>query len=213
MHQIIHSLAHFFFALGGIGLLLLGTLDSSFLMLPLGNDLLVVALTVRSPGNLWYYVAMATAGSVLGVSFAHAVCSRMGKAIIEGDNKSRQVAFVERKIEKYGGFAIAFAAIAPPGFPFTPFIVIPAALQYPLKKMAAIIAVSRLARFVLEAYLAKSYGKHLLQMANSQAFQTGVLILVAISVVGSVISIWTWVKKGRSLRKGSRADASAQPTP
>ena len=49
MHEILHSLAHFFYALGGVGLVLLGTLDSSFLMLPLGNDLLVVALTAHHP--------------------------------------------------------------------------------------------------------------------------------------------------------------------
>jgi hypothetical protein len=36
---LLRSLAHFFFALGGMGVLLLGALDSSFLLfLPLGND-------------------------------------------------------------------------------------------------------------------------------------------------------------------------------
>jgi hypothetical protein len=34
---------------GGLGLLVLGILDSSFLFAPWGNDLLVVALTVAHP--------------------------------------------------------------------------------------------------------------------------------------------------------------------
>ena len=45
MSHVLRSLALFFFSLGGLGLLLLGILDSSFLFMPLGNDLLVVALT------------------------------------------------------------------------------------------------------------------------------------------------------------------------
>jgi membrane protein YqaA with SNARE-associated domain len=198
MHEILHSLAHFFYALGGVGLVLLGTLDSSFLMLPLGNDLLVVALTAHHPERMFYYAAMATVGSVIGVSFAHLVSSKVGRRAIEGDKKSRQVAFVERKIEQYGGFAIAFAALAPPGFPFTPFIVVPAALQYPLKKMAAIILAARAVRFLVEGWLARIYGRRVLEMANSPALQTFVLVLVAVSIVGSVISVWGWVKRGRS---------------
>ena len=34
---------------GGLGLLVLGILDSSFLFAPWGNDLLVVAMTARHP--------------------------------------------------------------------------------------------------------------------------------------------------------------------
>jgi membrane protein YqaA with SNARE-associated domain len=197
MHGFLHSLAHFFYALGGVGLVLLGVLDSSFLMLPLGNDLLVVALTAHHPERLWYYVAMATIGSTLGVSFAHVVSSRMGQRIIEGERKTRQVAFVERQIERYGGFAIGFAAIAPPGFPFTPFIVVPAALQYPLKRMAAIIAVFRLIRFAVEGWLACIYGRRVLAITQSPAFETFMLALIAFSIVASVFSVWTWIQRGR----------------
>jgi membrane protein YqaA with SNARE-associated domain len=209
MHDIFHSLAHFFFSLGGLGLLLLGILDSSFLMLPLGNDLLVTALTARNPHHIWYYVAMATAGSTLGVTLMHVIASHMGRKVIEGDKKSRQVAFVERKIERYGGIAIAVAALAPPGFPFTPFILVPAALQYPLKKMAAIIAVCRLTRFGIEGLLARVYGKKLMEMANSPLLEKLVLALIAISVVGSAISIWGWIQKGKARHAAGRPAVEA----
>jgi membrane protein YqaA with SNARE-associated domain len=204
MHAILHSLAHFFFSLGGMGLLLLGVLDSSFLMLPLGNDLLVTALTARNPDHLWYYVAMATTGSTLGVTLLHTASSHLGRKIIEGNKKSRRIAFVERKIEQYGGIAIGFAALAPPGFPFTPFIVLPAVLQYPLKKMAAIIAVCRLVRFSVEGILARVYGKRLIEIANSPLLQKFVLVLVVISIIGSAISIWGWIQKGKASRTAGR---------
>lgn len=189
--------------------MLLGVLDSSFLMMPLGNDLLVVALTAYHPGRMLYYVVMATIGSTLGVAIAHLVSSRMGQKVIEGPKKSRTVAFVERKMEKYGGIAIGVAALAPPGFPFTPFIVVPAALQYPLKRMAAIILVSRFIRFLTEGLLAKLYGRRVLEMANSPTLQTFVLVLVIISIVGSAISIWNWIRRGKA-RQNQREPSPAR---
>jgi membrane protein YqaA with SNARE-associated domain len=195
LQGILHSLTHFFFALGGAGLLLLGILDSSFLMLPLGNDLLIVALTAANPTHMYYYVAMATAGSTLGVVFCHYVCSRMGEKAL--GRKTRRLAYVEGKVEKYGGLAIGVAALAPPGFPFTPFIVVPSVLHYPVKRMAAIIFGCRLVRFLVEGQLARIYGRHLLRMAKSPAVTEAVIVLVAISVVGSGISIWSWVRRAR----------------
>jgi membrane protein YqaA with SNARE-associated domain len=196
MHAILQSLTHFFFALGGAGLILLGILDSSFLMLPLGNDLLLVALTASQPDKMYYYAIMATIGSTVGVVFCNLVCSRMGEKAL--GKKTRQLAYVERKVEKYGGLAIGFAAIAPPGFPFTPFIVVPSALHYPVKKMAAIIFGCRLVRFLVEGALARVYGRHLLRMAKSPLVTDFVIVIMVVSLVGSAISIWSWVKKGRS---------------
>lgn len=196
MNGIVHALIHFFFSLGGAGLVLLGIMDSSFLMLPLGNDLLVVALTASHPERMYYYAAMATVGSTLGVCFCHFVCSRMGEKAL--GKRGRRIKYVEGKVEKYGGLAIGVAALAPPGFPFTPFIVVPAVLHYPLKKMAAIIFACRLVRFVGEGLLARVYGRHLLQMAKSPVVEEFMTGLIVISLVGSAVSIWGWVQKGRS---------------
>lgn len=200
MHNFIQPLAHFFYSLGGFGLLLLGTLDSSFLMLPLGNDLLLVALTAAHRNHLAYYIVMATAGSTCGVALVHYVSSRMGRKAIEGEKKSKQIAYVEQKVEKYGGLAIGLAALAPPGFPFTPFIVVPAALQYPFWRMLGIIAVCRAIRFSVEGGLALVYGRRILDMAKSPTVQTFVIVLVVVSIVGSALSIYGWIQKGKQAR-------------
>jgi len=202
MHDIVEGLAHFFFALGGAGLVLLGILDSSFLMLPLGNDLLVVALTASRPEHMYYYAIMATFGSTLGVIFCNYVCSRMGEKAI--GRKTRTIAYVERKVEKYGGLAIGVAALAPPGFPFTPFIVVPSVLHYPIKKMAAIIFCCRLVRFLGEGFLARIYGRELIEMAKSPTVAKFLIGLIAVSSIGSAVSIWSWVQRGRSGRASSK---------
>jgi membrane protein YqaA with SNARE-associated domain len=198
MHNILRAVAAFFFSLGGLGLLLLGVLDSSFLFMPLGNDLLVVALTAAHRDRMLYYVIMATVGSVIGVDFTRWVSARGGQKSIEGDNKSRRTAYVERKVQEHGGIAIATAALMPPPFPFTPFIIVAAALQYPRRKMLAIIAGCRGLRFAVEASLALIYGRRIIAMAESPYVQGFILGLVVISMVGSAWSIYNWIRKSRT---------------
>ncbi len=166
--------------------------------MPLGNDLLVVALTAAHGKRMLYYVAMATVGSVTGVAVTHWVSAKGGQKGIEGDKKSRQVAYIERQVEKHGAIAIATAALMPPPFPFTPFIIVAAALQYPRKKMLVIVAGCRAARFAIEGWLALIYGRRIIQLAQSSAVQIFIMVLVAISIAGSAWSIFTWVRKGRN---------------
>ena len=198
MSALLRSFAIFFFSLGGFGLLLLGTLDSSFLFMPLGNDLLVIALTAAHRERMIYYVTMATVGSVIGVAFTHWVSAKGGRKGIEGDRKSKRIAYVERKVGEHGGIAIATAALMPPPFPFTPFIIVAGALQYPLKRMLLIIAACRALRFAIEGVLAVVYGRRIIQMAQSPYVEGFIMALVVISMAGSAWSIYSWIKKSRT---------------
>ena len=47
MHSLVRHLFSILLHLGGFGLVILGVLDSSFLILPFGNDLLLIALSAR----------------------------------------------------------------------------------------------------------------------------------------------------------------------
>jgi membrane protein YqaA with SNARE-associated domain len=198
MQATLRSLAVFFFSLGGFGLLLLGILDSSFLFMPLGNDLLVIALTAAHRQRMLYYVAMATVGSVIGVAFTHWVSAKGGQKGLEDGRKSKRIAYVERKVNEKGAIAIATAALMPPPFPFTPFIIVAAALQYPRNKMLAVIAGSRALRFAIEGSLALVYGRRIIHLAQSPFFQRFIIALVVISIAGSAWSIFNWVRKSRT---------------
>ena len=198
MQALLRSFAIFFYSLGGFGLLLLGTLDSSFLFMPLGNDLLVIALTAAHRERMPYYVTMATIGSVIGVAFTQWVSAKGGQKGIEGYRKSKRIAYVERKVHEHGGIAIATAALMPPPFPFTPFIIVAGALQYPLKRMLLIITACRAVRFATEGVLARIYGRRIIGMAQSPYVERLILALVVISIIGSAWSIYNWVKKSRT---------------
>jgi hypothetical protein len=86
----------------------------------------------------------------------------------------------------------------PPPFPFTPFIIVAAALQYPRRKMLAIVAGCRGFRFAVEGSLALIYGRSIIAMAKSPAVQGFIIALVVISLVGSAWSIYSWIKKSRT---------------
>lgn len=198
MGHLLRSFAVFFYTLGGFGLLLLGVLDSSFLFLPLGNDLLVVALTAAHHERMFWYVAMAAAGSVAGVDFTRWVSAKSGEKSLEATHKTRQVAYVEKKVKERGGIALAIASLMPPPFPFTPFIIVAAALQYPRKRMLAIVGACRALRFTIDGVLALIFGRQIIRIARAPRFQVFIIVLVIVSIAGSAFSIYGWIRKSRT---------------
>src|ERR1051325_1734948 len=79
------TIFRFFRRLGVFGLFLLSTLDSSFLVLPFGNDLLLIAL-VSSNRNSWIwiaYVLVSAIGSVVGVFIVDVIMRKAGEKGLE----------------------------------------------------------------------------------------------------------------------------------
>jgi membrane protein YqaA with SNARE-associated domain len=204
MHKIASRLFVVFVHLGGFGLLALGVLDSSFLVMPLGNDLLVIALTARNHRAMLYYAAMATAGSVLGCLLMDIVSRKGGEAVIEKHVPKRRLEYIEGKVKKSAGWALAFASLMPPPFPFTPFVIVAAALEYPRKKLLSVIAVTRFLRFGIEGTLAILFGHRILHWASAPAFQYVVVAIIVLSILASVLSVLRWVRKSGKSGGGER---------
>ena len=195
MRSIVLQLAAFFSTLGGFGLLLLGILDSSFLFLPLGIDLLMVALTAKHHDHMFYYAAMAAAGSVIGCFTTDWVSRKGGEAGLKNRVSPRRLKYIQARVEKSAGVALALSSVAPPGFPFTPFVVVAAALQYPRARLLIIVAIFRLIRFVIEGLLAIKFGPHILKLAEMPVVQHGIEAVVVVSIVGSAWSLFKLFKK------------------
>src|SRR5206468_5671343 len=98
MKHLTQVLLALFWKFGGIGLLVLGILDSSFLFAPLGNDLLVVAITARQHSILLmlYYSAMSTIGSVLGCLLVDVVLRPAGEHGLEKHLSPKRLDYVRR---------------------------------------------------------------------------------------------------------------------
>ncbi len=125
MSPIVRQLFRFFAHLGGFGLLTLGMLDSSFLFLPFGNDLLMIAMTARRRHLLPYFALMATVGSVLGCALTDLIGRKGGEEGLAKRASPKRFEYVTDKIKKNAGWALAFASLMPLPFPFTSFGVSP----------------------------------------------------------------------------------------
>jgi membrane protein YqaA with SNARE-associated domain len=215
MNAIIDHLFRIFVGLGAFGLLMLGVLDSSFLFMPLGNDLLMVAMTARDHKMLPVFAAVATAGSVIGCWLVDRIARTGGEKQLDRVVSRRQLEFVKRQVRRSAGWAIAIASLMPPPFPFTPIVAAASAFQYPAKKLLGVIAVARFVRFFVIGLLAIAFGQQVLDLARSPVIRTGILALVAVCAVGSIFSVASWLRQARegSARALTIADTPSRTSP
>ncbi|MGH9326847.1 MAG: VTT domain-containing protein [Terriglobia bacterium] len=211
-HQLrpfLHHLYILFSHHGGLGLLVLGALDSSILFVPFGNDLLMIALSARTRILIPYYAVMATVGSMLGCLSIDLVVRKGGEKEIEKHVSRKRFEYIKERVNKDAAKALAFASLMPPPFPFTPFVAATSALQYPRRKFFVVIGVARLVRFSIDGALAIFVGKRLLKVAaHSAPFEIAIGVLILACVVGSIISVYRWISQSRSAGgKGGPAKA------
>jgi membrane protein YqaA with SNARE-associated domain len=203
LKPIVHIIARALFHAGGMGLLTLGVLDSSpLLMVPIGNDLLVLALCARYHERAVYYVLMATVGSLIGC-FATDWVSRKGESGLKKHMSSHYLKHIQKLVEKRAAWTLVLASLMPPPFPFTAVVAAAAAFKYPRIKLMSYTAVGRVMRFAIEAALAIHYGHWIVEQAQSQLLYDVMIALIVISIVGSAISIYRSVEEGKK-KRGAR---------
>jgi len=188
---------HVIFHLGYIGPLLMGVLDSSFLILPFGNDLVVVGLVAQDPHRADWYVLMAACGSTIGALLLALVARKLGEQGFAKFAGKKYQARLKKHVSNHAGVAIAVGGLAPPPFPFTTVIAGTAALGYPIWRILLINFFARLLRFILLALLAIKYGHAVISVAQSAPFEWTMAVFIAVCVVASGFSIAHWVRKPR----------------
>ena len=188
---------HFLFHLGYFGPFVLGILDSSFLVLPFGNDLLVVGLIAHHHAGFFFYVLSAACGSTVGVFLLSSVARKFGEDGIRKVAGQRQFDRLKKHIGSRSGVAVAIGCLAPPPFPFTMVIAAASALGYSLWRVAAINFVSRAVRFAVLGVLAIKFGTSILRIAKSPVFVWSMIVFIALCLLASAYSIWHWVRSTR----------------
>lgn len=191
------AVLRFFRRLGIFGLFLLSALDSSFLVLPFGNDLLLIALTSsRRDSLIWIaYVVVSALGSVAGVLVVDLLMRKAGEKGLERFISAQRVQQLKSKIENKAFITVFLATLMPPPFPFTPAVMTASALQLPRKKLFSAVFVGRLLRFGIEAVLALYFGRQLIAYINSDVLTYIVYALIVIGVVASTFSLIRWFKR------------------
>ena len=191
------SVLRFFIRLGIFGLFLMSALDSSFLVLPFGNDLLLIALVSSNRDSaIWItYVLVSAIGSVIGVFVIDMLMRKAGEKGLERFVSEKKIKKLKSKMENKSGITIFVATLLPPPFPFTPAVMTASALQAPRKQLLLTVFLGRLLRFGIEAVLALYFGRQLIAWINSDVLAYFVYGLVAIAIVLSTLSLMKWFKK------------------
>jgi membrane protein YqaA with SNARE-associated domain len=204
------TVLRFFLGLGYLGPFVLGIFDSSFLFLPFGNDLLVVAMTARHHQKYLLYALSAALGSTLGAFLLDLVARKIGEAGVTRVVGERQFSNLKRKISEHGAKALVTGCLAPPPFPFTMVVACNSALGYPRRRLLAIVAVSRFLRFVVLGALAIKFGSAITLMIASPAFRYFMYAFTAFCLLGSAFSIAKWARRSRSGPQPSPQEGAAQ---
>ena len=203
-----HPLLMFLLHLGYFGPLVMGVLDSSFLVLPFGNDLLVVYLVAQKHGGWFWLVLAAATGSTLGAWMLALVARKLGKEGICKLAGERQFNRLQRGIGHRAAVAIALGSLAPPPFPYTLVVAACSALGKSLPEILITNFLARGVRFAALAWLAMRYGPKVLEIVQTAPFRWTMIGFIAICLVASGYSIWNWVRHERQERR-SRAQRVA----
>jgi membrane protein YqaA with SNARE-associated domain len=189
-----------------VGVVILAALDSTlFFSLPLGIDAAVVILAARLGDTWWIVPLLATMGSVAGAALTFWMGMIVGEKGLDHYVPPKRLKRVRAKIKDSGAVALAVLDLIPPPFPFTPFVLAAGALEVSASLFFTTLAVCRLLRFGLEAALARTYGRRVLAILDSDLFHDIVFVFMMIAAVLTVVSIVRLVRSRRPARRRAAA--------
>lgn len=175
----------------------MGVADSSFLVLPFGNDLLLTVLVAGNHALAWTYTPIAATGSVLGIVLLDLVCRKGGEAGLEKMVSKQRFTSLKQRMEKRAAYAVVLASIAPPPFPFTAVIAAASAFQYPRRKLFPIVFFARLVRFSIVSVLAVEFGRQIMEIVKSKPFFWAMIAFIIACAAGSIYSVIGWIRRSR----------------
>jgi membrane protein YqaA with SNARE-associated domain len=188
------SVRHWIYQLGGLGFIPLGLLDNSIIPLPGSMDVLTIFLSARNE-QLWlYYALMATFGSVAGGFVTYRLARKGGKETLARRFPPKTLDKVYKRFDRWGLGAIAIPALLPPPVPMLPFLFAAGAMQYPMRKFLFALAVGRIVRYTLLAFLAARYGRQILAFISQH---THPALFIAVGLIATVAAVLFFVFVGK----------------
>ena len=181
-----------------VGLPILAALDASMVFfLPLAVDMAVVYLAAGDPELFWVFPLLATLGSCAGASVTYHLGHKLGDEGIKRAVSERRFEAVRGAVHERGAFTLALAALVPPPFPFTAFILASGALGVDFRRFLGVLAAMRLLRFGVESGLAARYGDQVLAVMESDGFRIVIVGLAVLAVAGTTWSAWQLWRRSR----------------
>jgi membrane protein YqaA with SNARE-associated domain len=192
--------------LGPLGLFFVAIFDSSPIPLPIpgSTDLLLLWLVAHA-GTPWLLVLSAVSGSLLGGYSTWHIGHRGGEAALRKHVPARMLKRVTAWVEHHPIPAVFVPAVLPPPIPLSPFLLASGALGVTRNRFLLVYGSARTLRYSLIAWLAATYGRHIVGMWSGtlQTWSTPLLWVFATLMLGGIcFGVW----KARRLRSAETAD-------
>lgn len=191
--------------LGGPGLILVGLADNSAIPIPGGMDIFVILLSAHRREWWLYYALMAVVGAVVGGYLTYRLAEKGGEETFEKKIGKKRAQKVYNKFKKRGFATIAISAVLPPPFPMVPMLMAAGVLQYPRKKFLSALTTGRAARFVVVAFLGRTYGKTIISTLGVY-YKPVLYSLVGLASLGGVAALayFKWYRPKRQREERTR---------
>jgi undecaprenyl-diphosphatase len=199
---------------GGLGLLVLGVVDSSFIPTLGSLDIFNALLAVRHRDLWWYYALMSTAGSVVGAYLMYRVASKAGMGWLQAKLGKKRIARVNAMLQRWGVAAVVIAAIAPPPFPSSAFFVAAGTLRFPIRRYLAAVLAGRAFRYSLVGWIASHYSRRIIRvLRHPDRYLAITLGITAVLVVLGIAAVLTWQQIGRQIERELQEARDRQAAP
>lgn len=147
---------------GPLALFIIAFAESSFFPVP--PDVLLIALGLLSPENVFLFALICSIGSVTGGMFGYFLGIRGGRPLLEKMFKKDKIEKAHELFQKYEVWAIGIAAFTP--VPYKVFTIAAGVFYIDFKKFVLVSIIGRSCRFFIVAGFIALFGeqiKHFLE--------------------------------------------------
>ncbi|HHV62966.1 MAG TPA: DedA family protein [Firmicutes bacterium] len=173
LNTIVEGLASY----GIWGLVVVAFIEASFFPVP--PDILLIPLALIDPLKALWYALLCTLASTAGGVFGQWIGLKAGRPLLEHFASQRHIHLVEKWFKRYGGLAVAFAALTP--IPYKVFTIAAGVFKVGVRPVIWGSLLGRGLRFFFEAGMILLMGKHavdyLARYSGPITFMAGVILV------------------------------------
>lgn len=156
---------------------------------PFGSDALVIVLAAKYRELFWLFPPLMAIGSLVAAALTYWIGRSAGHIALPRLVSPRHLERIKVRLAKADVGSVAAAAVLPPPFPLTPFILTYGALDLDRGRFFLVFGVMRLVRFGAEAVLARHYGEHVLNALQAASVPRSVIAIVLAAILATTAAV------------------------
>lgn len=172
--------------LGAWGVFAIAGIDGMGIPLPGAVDVVVATYVYNKPLLAWWYVIVASIGSLLGCLVLYFIGYEGGEVLLRKRMSPEKFDRTRQSFENHRLLALMFPAMLPPPFPFKVFVLSAAVFEMKLSHFAVAILGGRLIRFAVLAVLTLKFGPHFVQFMGTTVRQHFGIVIIGLAAVVTI---------------------------